>query len=162
MELFLLSFATFLSSSVVGGLIAGFVTLRRGERKIQIENVTQERAKWRNKIRAKALEVHHAANSGNSDDLAELVLNFALNLNPLDEEDRAILMVIKSFSIQENQKEKLDEFSDRVSLLLKHDWDRAKHEAKPGIFWWRKPRRTTFAQFKANSTFEQNATHPAT
>jgi len=142
-----LDFAVFLSSSLVGGLVAGFVTLKNSERKIQIENVTQERAKWRDKIRIKSNEVHQATVDDNAAKLAELRLDFSLNLNPLDKEDHNILEVIADLKASENQDTKLAEFSDRVALLLKHDWERAKHEAKPWFFCCSPPKRKTYAEW---------------
>ena len=143
-----MDFTAFLSSSVVGGLVAGFVALRSSERKIQIENVTQERAKWREKIRIKSVEVHQAAVAGNSAKLAELHLEFSHNLNPFHQEDKGILAVIAALKNRDTLDIKLSEFTDRVSLLLKHDWERAKHEAKPWFFRWCPPERTTYAKFK--------------
>ena len=43
--------STILGSAVVAGIVAGIVTLRISERKISIENVTQQRQEWREKIR---------------------------------------------------------------------------------------------------------------
>ena len=103
----ILDFTAFLSSSVVGGLVAGFVALRSSERKIQIENVTQERAKWREKIRIKSVEVHQAAVAGNSEKLAELHLEFSLNLNPFHQEDKDILAVIAALKNRDALDEKL-------------------------------------------------------
>ena len=143
-----MDFTAFLSSSVVGGLVAGFVALRSGERKIQIENVTQERAKWREKIRIKSIEVHQAAVADNSAKLAELHLEFSLNLNPFHQEDKDILAVINALKNRDTLDVKQSEFSDRVALLLKHDWERAKHEAKPWFFRWSPPERTSYAKFK--------------
>jgi len=144
----IMDFTAFLSSSVVGGLVAGFVALRSGERKIQIENVTQERAKWREKIRIKSIEVHQAAVADNSAKLAELHLEFSLNLNPFHQEDKDILAVINALKNRDTLDVKQSEFSDRVALLLKHDWERAKHEAKPWFFRWSPPERTSYAKFK--------------
>jgi hypothetical protein len=143
-----LDFTAFLSSSVVGGLVAGFITLRTSERKIQIENVTQERAKWREKIRSKSIEVHQAAIARDSTKIDELHLQFSLNLNPFDQEDQGILAVIDTLKNRDTLDIKLLQFSDRVALLLKHDWERAKHEAKPLLLRWRSPKRTTYAKFK--------------
>jgi len=143
-----LDFTAFLSSSVVGGLVAGFVALRSGERKIQIENVTQERAKWREKIRIKSLDVHQAAVANNSAKLNELHLEFSLNLSPFDQEDKDILVVIATLKNRDTIEVKLSEFSERVALLLKHDWERAKHEAKPWFFRLCPPERVTYANFK--------------
>lgn len=143
-----MDFTVFLSSSVVGGLVAGFVALRSSERKIQIENVTQERAKWRDKIRIKSAEVHQAAVADDPAKLAELHLVFSLNLNPFHKEDKDILAVIATLKNRDTLDVKLSEFTDRVALLLKHDWERAKYEAKPWFFRWCPPERTTYAKFK--------------
>jgi prolyl-tRNA synthetase len=58
-----------------------------------------------------------------------------LNLNPVDAEDTAILNAIDRLSQSEQLDEKLlQELSDRIALLLKHDWERAKVEAKQADF----------------------------
>lgn len=146
-----LDFTVFLSSSVVGGLVAGFIALRTSERKIQIENVTQERAKWREKIRSKSMEVHQAAVACDSTKIAELHLEFSLNLNPFDQEDEGILAVIDTLKNRDTLDVKLSEFTVRVALLLKHDWERAKHEAKPLLFRWCPPKRATYEKFKGKT-----------
>ncbi len=48
-----MTFTELFSSAVLSAMVAALVTLRSSERKIEIENVTQERAKWRDKIRLK-------------------------------------------------------------------------------------------------------------
>lgn len=144
-----MDFTIFLSSSVVGGLVAGFVALRSSERKIQIENVTQERAKWREKIRTKSTEVHQAVVDDNAAKIDELHLVFSLNLNPYHQEDTDILGIIATLKNRDTIDVKMSEFSERVSLLLKHDWERAKFEAKPWFFRWCPPERTSYAEFKA-------------
>lgn len=144
----ILDFTAFLSSSVVGGLVAGFVALRKSERKIQIENVTQERAKWREKIRIKSLEVQQAAVAGNAEKLSELHLEFAHNLNPFHQQDNDILAVIVALKNRDTLDIKLPEFTDRVALLLKHDWERAKHEAKPWFFRCCPPKRTSYEELR--------------
>jgi len=126
--------STVLTSAVVAALIAGLVSLRSSERTIQIENITQERAKWREKIRINALLVHQAASAGDNAKLSELLLSFRLLLNPFDKEDEAILEAIAALGLTQNVGPRLPEFAGRVSYLLKHDWDRAKHEAKPWLF----------------------------
>lgn len=123
-----------LSSAVVSSLVAALVTLRSGERKIEIENVTQERAKWRDKVRLTALQVHQAAVAGDLLKVAELHLTFELILNPNDGEDNQLLGCIKKLEGGDAPQSHLPEFSKRVALLLKHDWDRAKLEAKPWPF----------------------------
>ncbi|WP_047529134.1 hypothetical protein [Pseudomonas sp. 11/12A] len=43
-----------LSSAVISVLVAALITLRTIDRKVRIENITQERAKWEEKIRGKS------------------------------------------------------------------------------------------------------------
>jgi hypothetical protein len=123
------------ASTVVSALVAGLFAERSSKRAIQIENITKERAKWRDKIRDLALAVHRAATLKERALLIEQRLCLSLNLNPIDTEDTAILSAIDKMSQSEQLDEKtLQEFSDRVALLLKHDWDRAKVEAKEADF----------------------------
>lgn len=141
-----MSFEEFLSSAVVSALVAALVTLRTSERKIQIENITQERAKWREKIRANAQLVHQAATAKELVKLSELRLVFQLLLNPNDDEDLGILRSITALQGVDRPELRLPEFSLRVAYLLKHDWERAKHEAKPWFFKSMKaPRRDVYS-----------------
>src|ERR1035438_9215345 len=134
------------TSAVVAALVGGFVSRRNIDRTIQIENITRERAKWRNKIRTMATEVRQAAAAKDSLKLEGLRLDFSLNLNPLDNEDQEILGVISRLSQSEHSDQRVQEFFDRLALLLKHDWDRAKCEAKPWSYL-RSARRHTYEQF---------------
>jgi hypothetical protein len=69
------TFATTVSAStVVSALVAGLFAERSSKRAIQIENITKERAKWRDKIRDFALAVHQAATQRNEALLKELRL----------------------------------------------------------------------------------------
>jgi hypothetical protein len=76
---------------------------------------------------------------------------FSLNLNPFDQEDEGILAVINTVKNRDTLDVKLPEFADRVALLLKHDWERAKHEAKPLLFRWSPPKRTTYEKSKGKT-----------
>lgn len=139
-----MDFTPFLTSAVVAALVAGLVTLRGAERKIQIENITQERAKWREKIRETALLVHQAATARDNPKLAELKLIIALLLNPHDREDQAIVICISNLQNIEAPELRLPEFAGRVAFLLKHDWQRAKFEAKPWFTRWSPPIRLPY------------------
>ena len=144
-----MDFAQFLSSAVVAALVAALVALRTTERRIQIENITQERAKWRDKIRANALLVHKAAIANDIAALSEFRLAFALLLNPHDEEDNAILRVLDRLRSSQDKPSELPEFTARVAHLLKHDWDRAKLEAKPWRFFAKVPERAPYDRTRA-------------
>lgn len=117
-----------LTSSVVAALVAAFVAIFTTQLKISIENITQERAKWRNKIREKALEVHNAIVGNNEVELGKLKVEFSVILNPSDPEDNLIIELIKTPVFGQELKQS-DEFSKRIALLLKHDWERAKLES---------------------------------
>jgi len=120
---------TLLASAVVAAfvsaLISGLISLRTTERSIKVEHVTRERTKWRDKVRDRAAAVHHAATTEGLDRLAALQLEFRLILNPFDPEDRKIIDMIILLAEPQGRDAKLAEFGDRVSLLLKHDWERA-------------------------------------
>jgi hypothetical protein len=127
--------------------VAAFVSLRTNARNIKVANVTKERAKWRDKVLDRALEVHRALTQ--EKDLGELHSQLALILNPLDREDRAILRLIASSPAQELRETTLMEFMERVSLFLKHDWQRAKWESSSVFARWPIcPRRIPFEDFR--------------
>ena len=123
-------FQVVLTSSVVSGVVSAFVAIWTTQKKISIENITQERTKWREKVRAKALEVHTSIINRNEDDLKRLKVEFSVILNPSDCEDRKIIGCIK-LPQKGKENECSDVFSQRVSFLLKHDWERSKLEASP-------------------------------
>jgi hypothetical protein len=117
--------------ALAGAAFGSAVLFWNNSRNVKVENITKERAKWRDKVRDRSLNVHKATNTGNEAWLSELHLEFSLILNPLDDEDRTILNLIRQLKGGPDEVH-LTEFADRVSLLLKHDWDRAKWEAKGG------------------------------
>jgi len=134
------------ASAVVAAIVAGLFAERSSKRGIQIENITKERAKWRDKVRELAVAVHQAAAEKKPTKLKELQLSLNLNLNPIDPEDVSIIEAVGKLSRSELLDEStLQEFSDRVALLLKHDWERAKVEAKQADH----ASRITYADFVA-------------
>src|SRR5438045_1265445 len=120
-------------AGIVGAAIGGAVSLRTNTRSIKVENITKERAKWRDDVRKKSLAIHQDAIKGDVVALEEHHLEFSLILNPFDKEDRAILHAIRSLKSKADESH-LTEFADRISLLLKHDWERAKREAEGSWF----------------------------
>ncbi len=125
--------ATIAGSAVIAAFISGFVAWSTNARNVQIENVTKERVPWRDKIRSLTREVCHARGAGVCDrnnKLDELRAAFAVNLNPFDDDDNEILAAVKKLKTDRSDAE-LEKFCLRVALLLKHDWERAKYEAKP-------------------------------
>ena len=139
--------STVLGSGVVAGLVAGLVTLRTTERKIAIENITQQRKVWRDKVREKALETSKAYKDNDVSKLKELYVEFQLILNPEDENDKSILDTLWAMQNKDEINDLIIEFSEKLSLLLKHDWERAKLEAKPVWHFWGKPKRKAYDEF---------------
>lgn len=71
--------------------------------------------------------------SDDSKRLAELRLEFSLIVNPLDREDARIVSLIRAVTDENAKQRATAEFADRVALLLKHDWERAKREAASAL-----------------------------
>ena len=140
--------STVLGSGVVAGLVASLVTLRTTERKIAIENITQQRKLWRDKVREKAVEVSKAYKDNDASNLKELYVEFQLILNPEDSNDKSILDTLWVMQNEQEGKDLIIEFSEKLALLLKHDWERAKLEAKPVWHFWGKPKRKPYNEFK--------------
>ena len=116
-------------------VITAAVTWSVAQRQITAQHVLTERQKWREEIRAKALLVHDAILCGNSEKLSRLKAELMARLNPLDDEDRDLLACVTRDS---GPQAKAEEFAERVALLLKHDWDRAKLEASAHRWVWDK------------------------
>jgi hypothetical protein len=129
-----MDFGMVLGSGVVAGLVAGLVTLRASERKIAMEHITKQREIWRNRIRTKSLNVTTSIENKSISRLSELYTEFFHLLNPTDQMDIEILNLLKEFKENKLEEEKHIQFIKRISLLLKHDWQRAKREAKPWFF----------------------------
>ena len=124
-----------------------FVTWQIAAKRFRIENVTQERTIWREKIRQLAKRVHNAMVSKDRD-TARMQLNRLKNelrvrLNPIDAHDVEIIQRV-SLPDKGCELHQAEEFASRISSLLKHDWERAKREASTLPFLRRKPKRETF------------------
>ena len=148
-----------LLAAIIGGIIGAISAQSIVQRRIQMENVTQERAKWRDRIRCLASEVHETIMMKDDLDLRKEKLyrlqnQFRALLNPSDHKDKKIIGIIDCVigeacckpESKDCCKSKLPEaqakdFGKHISYLLKHDWERAKEEVKHPLFQWRKPRR---------------------
>ena len=115
--------------TLMGVVATAFVTWLIAQRRLVGEHVTAERTKWREKIREKASKVHDAIVSGNTDDASKLQNEFRALLNPFDQYDQEILRRIDAKGCDDSRKDRARDFGRSISLLLKHDWERAKLEA---------------------------------
>ena len=141
-----MEFGDFLAVAAVAALVAGWVSFRSHERKTRLKCINRERAKWRETIMANALLVQHAVVAQDPTKIDELHLVFRLLLDPHDEEDQLILIAIENLKGVGKRKLRMAEFSSRVALLLKHDRDRSRHEAKPWFLRFPAPKRRPYAE----------------
>ena len=118
-------------SLLSGGVVGYALNWTIAHRRMLVENITQERAKWREKIRDRALEVHDAIMSKNEEAIFRLKCQFKTLLNPNDVDDQDIIRCIGVEESMSNDRlrERAEDFANLVSCLLKHDWDRAKAES---------------------------------
>lgn len=121
-----------LTSTVLAAIVAAIVAAWTAQRKISIENITQDRRAWREKVREKSLSVHDSMVSRDQESLDKLRAEFRAILNPTDDDDKAIISCI-SLPDEGKEVERAEEFAKRVALLLKHDWERVKLEAGPFV-----------------------------
>jgi len=148
-------FAIFLTSSLLAALVAALVSVRINERNINIENVTQERAKWRNAIRALSDSLIKAARSGDFQSVELHCAQLTLNVNPFDGEDEALVQAAQLLATADDKDAQIKDFTERMALLLKHDWERAKYEARPWLLRGQEPRRVPYCEFKCAGSLTQ-------
>ena len=123
---------TILTSSLIAGLVGAAVAIWTTQKRINIENITQERQAWREKVRDKALAVHDALVARDKPTLDRLRSEFTAILNPEDQDDKDIIDCI-SLPDEGKELERAEEFAKRISFLMKHDWERVKLEVGPAM-----------------------------
>jgi hypothetical protein len=138
------------SSEILTGIIAALVTAwftkSSTDKKNSLQYITDERRKWRDEIRSETIEtvallrklettesnVSCLKNFDNPNyvKLQKHIAFFETRLNPIDNEDKAILRILKSFlpNGKKQIENPIEEFQDGIALLLKHDWERSKNE----------------------------------
>lgn len=123
-----------LLGAFVGGLLTYLTTLRT----LYNHSVISERKAWREEIRKITLEIVENVEAQDSAKLKLLRNRLALRLNPEDPLDCNILecAIFQGGDKCNHEASKCsrEDFVYRISLLLKHDWERAKLETS----LWRK------------------------
>jgi hypothetical protein len=119
-------------SSVIAAIVTAYFTKLINDKKNIIENVVKERKKWRDRIREIVQETSDIFEHKSIADLNNIKSQLTVLLNPMDKSDIAILESLNK--IKESWEiNALEEFNDRVSYLLKHDWDRVKIETNTSV-----------------------------
>lgn len=122
------------SLAAAGGWLASLLALRKDERSVQLEQVTKERAKWRENMRTLAENIASTwvENSSSPSPAKVAALRARLNtsINPKDttHDDVILAHFDELFS---GTSTDLTLFVRRIALLLKHDWERVKWECTP-------------------------------
>lgn len=132
---------------IMMGLITAFVPFKINERKIAAEYIIKQRQVWRDKVRKVSQEIIEVRGTDCSHTLLSLYGEFAMLLNPIDLEDKGILDIIWDIKGDHSNTKLKVELVERVTLLLKHDWERAKKEAGLGSSR-EKIRRIKYFRFK--------------
>lgn len=125
---------SWLSAAIAGGWFSSWLALRKDERAVQVEQITKERAKWRDSMReltadvAIAWESRHTAPTPAG--VSALRAKLAASINPKnDKHDEQILQHFDD--LFSGKSSDLNLFTRRIALLLKHDWERVKWECEP-------------------------------
>lgn len=132
-----------LLGAFVGGILTYFTTLRT----LFNQSVVGERKDWRDEVRKITLDVIKAVENRELRDLAALRHRLAMRLNPGDPEDNAILncAILQGGATCAGA---VDEFVSRISILLKHDWERAKLETSFVKKYFVRPNRPSYCAAK--------------
>jgi hypothetical protein len=139
---------TLFSSAVIAAVVAGFVTLRANDRKIAAENITQQRQLWREKIRILSANICSAYTTNERHKIPALYVELQLLLNPTDSDDLDILDTVWDMREANPNKELDIILGEKLALLLKHDWERAKAESKSSWLKIVTPSRFPYKSFK--------------
>ena len=115
------------------GWFGSFFALRKDERAVQIDQITKERTKWRDDMRSLTEQIVLTyfvnKNAPSPDKVAAHRSRLATSLNPKCTHDNKLL---EHFDLLfTSGATDIDVFTERVALLLKHDWERVKWECTP-------------------------------
>ncbi|WP_338127337.1 hypothetical protein [Vibrio cincinnatiensis] len=128
-----------LGSSVLAALITAVFTRKAHEDNVALKYITEERAKWRQKVKELVSDLTDAVHlSANNREKVQKVrsisayLKISLNPDPKEKLDSDILACLNEICRNPNYS-KVKELEVLVSKLLKHDWERAKKEAKSNV-----------------------------
>lgn len=120
-------YVTLLVSAIISVIVA-YATAKAAS---YSKDVVEERQKWRERIRELAIEAVQMiqAKETQSKGYFTLLSEFHLRLNPDDINDMAIIETLEK-SIRKPDEILAKKVLAQVSRLLKHDWERAKTEAR--------------------------------
>ncbi|OOH78698.1 hypothetical protein BOW65_18450 [Pseudomonas koreensis] len=119
--------------TLLAAWMGSFFSLRKDEKSVQIAQITGERTKWRAQIREISNEIVRAItdekNNNKTPEIASFRNSLVTLLNPKDHFDIEIIDFLDK--LIDGSETNINDFSLRISLLLKHDWERVKSECTP-------------------------------
>lgn len=125
-----------LGSGVIASSITVMFSRLAHSETLSLKYVTQERAKWRSNVKLNMSNLCEAINSSCSEKckLIEIrktstFLKLSFNPNATEQLDQSVLVKIDEICSNPSY-EKFVELETLVQKVLKHDWERAKLEAK--------------------------------
>ena len=121
---------------LITGVITAIVTWSIAQRRIAAQHITAERQEWREKMRTMAMYAYDAMLSGDVMKVARLRAEFSARLNPTDENDIYLLECLEVPKSSACRKAQAIKLSEVITLLMKHDWERAKLEASTFQWLW--------------------------
>lgn len=127
-ELLLAVFGSAAGASAITALFSKAQT----DKAAKIENIIKERKAWRDKLRSLVFEVTAHFEKKDAQGIQSAKTSLAVLLNPYDKKDG---LIIESLSLIPDgwNTGQLQEFTDRIAFLLKHDWERVKQESTTRI-----------------------------
>jgi len=120
---------TIFTAGVVAALVSAIAIIWQTQRRISIENITQDRREWRQNIRKITPPIYDALVQQKEELIDKFRTELRVMLNPDDELDNDIIDCVAYRPEENNPQDLAEEFAEKMALLLKHDWERAKVEA---------------------------------
>jgi hypothetical protein len=118
-------------TSIITTFFANLFNMRANSKNQALKYITEERAKWRKFIKESAAIIY---SNKYTDDKKKVISEFILSLNPSKIDnilDNKICDILELIELEDNPSQPtLADFLYCVSVLLKHDWERSKDEAK--------------------------------
>lgn len=136
-----------LLSALIGavvGILTVFTTMRKDDISVIVDNITKERKDWRTYLREWIGEVSKKAltKEWTIDSYLFYRSQLVSRLNPFDIFDKGLLGVFDKLKPNKSNEYGLDvnlndllELQEKITHLLKHDWERVKLDCTP---WYTK------------------------
>lgn len=114
-------------SSLISSFLAIWLGKLKNTKHLRLEQIATERKEWRDRITKLVVNSRHAFDKKDRNLFKRIEAELVIKLNPKDRQDAKIIELAGEISDSWNV-EKLEEFHQRISLLLKYDWDLTRQE----------------------------------